>query len=352
VQTCNISQVQPPGQWFTAAANGTFHFFNTNRAGPQVLRGVSMTGFETGTRDTESGAGYWLFQAPQESAQNSATIITNIVDVLADDWQVDVVRVPICGSAWLQNYMIEGYGGNVNMLYRDWVDIAICEALSKGLVVLLDVHLWAIADETVKVRPTVAAPRSGRRAVARVRLARDGTHRFATRAFKTAATASRTCQAHRQTGAPTRTGSASTPAPAPARRTTRATPTRTGSAPSVRGECGGACERAVAAAHRPRVAAGAANANGVTLDNLLRYDATTGAQGLEHWLNLWYELAIKYGGASNVWCVAWNAGRRCFRARLAHPHASHLRTSAPPRLAGLRSSTSPSVRARGPARAL
>lgn len=47
----------------------------------------------------------------------------------------------------------------------------------------------------------------------------------------------------------------------------------------------------------------AANANGITLDNLMRFDSTTGVQGIEHWLNLWYELAIKYGGASNVWCV-------------------------------------------------
>jgi hypothetical protein len=48
---CNISQVQPPGTWYTKAdENGVFRFYNTAKGSqPQVLRGISMTGFETGT---------------------------------------------------------------------------------------------------------------------------------------------------------------------------------------------------------------------------------------------------------------------------------------------------------------
>jgi hypothetical protein len=37
---------------------------------------------------------------------------------------------------------LHSYGGNLNIPYREWIDIAICKAVSMGAVVLLDNHLW------------------------------------------------------------------------------------------------------------------------------------------------------------------------------------------------------------------
>merc|ERR1712096_509425 len=103
------------------------------------LRGISMTGWETGTRNTGSGAGYWLFQCQQPSVACSEGIMTNIMDTLVDQWRGNVIRMPICGSGWLQNFHVQGYGGlKKKVPYQDWVDVVVNEATKRGIVVILD----------------------------------------------------------------------------------------------------------------------------------------------------------------------------------------------------------------------
>lgn len=136
-----------PGRWRTAldSATGRFSFITPDGA-QAVLRGISMTGLETGTRESAAGAGFWLFSANQApEADNAKTVLRNVVRTLVDDWKSDVVRIPICGSAWAQNYVVHDWGNAEVATYRDWIDVAVAEARAAGAVVILDNHLWAIA---------------------------------------------------------------------------------------------------------------------------------------------------------------------------------------------------------------
>jgi hypothetical protein len=108
-----------------------------------------MTGFETGTRMTQAGAGFWLYNATQGSeATNAPKVIENVVDTLTTKWNANVVRIPICGSAWTQDYVVRDWGKIEIGTYRNWVDVAVKRARAKGAVVIIDLHLWAIAKQS------------------------------------------------------------------------------------------------------------------------------------------------------------------------------------------------------------
>jgi hypothetical protein len=138
---------QTDGRWRTALdpATGRFSFVTPDGA-QAVLRGISMTGIETGTRETAAGAGFWLFSANQApEADNAKTVLRNVVRTLVDGWKSDVVRIPICGSAWTQNYVVHDWANARVATYREWIDIAVQEARAAGAVVIIDNHLWAVA---------------------------------------------------------------------------------------------------------------------------------------------------------------------------------------------------------------
>lgn len=135
------------GTWHTSfdAGAGRFVFVSPENQ-PAVLRGISMTGLETGARVTQAGAGFWLFQSSQGNEQtNAPAILRNVVDVLAQDWHADVIRIPICGSAWAQDYQVRDWGQQPIATYKEWVDVAVSKARAEGKVVIIDLHLWAIA---------------------------------------------------------------------------------------------------------------------------------------------------------------------------------------------------------------
>ena len=138
-----------PGRWRTALDSATGRFEIVSPEGtPTVLRGISLTGAETGTRETQAGAGFWLYSsnvAPE--ATNAPTVLKNVVRTIVDDWHANVVRIPICGSAWTQNYVVRDWGNAQVATYKDWVDFAVQEARSRGAVVIIDNHLWAIAKK-------------------------------------------------------------------------------------------------------------------------------------------------------------------------------------------------------------
>jgi hypothetical protein len=136
-----------PGKWHTDLDTKTGHFVFVDPSGHKaVLQGLSMTGFETGTRETLSGGGYWLFASgTTPDTTNSPAIVDNVVSTITSKWNADVVRVPICGSAWTQDYSVRDWGNNSIAAYKDWVNEAVKTARSAGKVVILDLHLWAIA---------------------------------------------------------------------------------------------------------------------------------------------------------------------------------------------------------------
>eukprot|EP01012_Entosiphon_sulcatum_P007727 TRINITY_DN1400_c0_g1_i1.p1 TRINITY_DN1400_c0_g1~~TRINITY_DN1400_c0_g1_i1.p1 ORF type:complete len:635 (-),score=70.88 TRINITY_DN1400_c0_g1_i1:44-1948(-) len=141
-------------KWHTRPdAQGRFQFFNDEKGDqPQQLKGVSMTGFETGSRGTQSGGGFWLFDPGQNAQQLSKQVIQNVITTLIKTWNADAIRIPICGSGWLQNYNVQDWGKNKISSYQEWVDVAIETATNLGAVVVLDNHLWAIAPQTNSTR--------------------------------------------------------------------------------------------------------------------------------------------------------------------------------------------------------
>jgi len=141
-------------EWYTKPdAEGRWHFHRDD-LGPEAaqLKGISITGFETGTRGTNSGGGYWLYDPGNPSAQATLQIVQNIITTLGTQYKVKLLRVPVCGSAWLQNYNVRDWGNNVIANYHDWVDNAITTANNAGITTIFDLHLWAIAPETNKTR--------------------------------------------------------------------------------------------------------------------------------------------------------------------------------------------------------
>jgi len=140
------------GKWETRKGPDGLYRFHNDAVSPNAvqLKGISMTGFETGTRETQSGGGYWLFD-PQDQSTSPLTIIKNVIDT-AISMGAKIIRIPICGSGWLQNYKVKNWGNQVIATYQDWVDTAVNQATAKGIVVVLDNHLWAIGKETVTTR--------------------------------------------------------------------------------------------------------------------------------------------------------------------------------------------------------
>ena len=136
-----------PNTWRTAWDSASKRYVFISPTGDQtVLHGVSMTGLETGTRETKSGAGFWLYLSGQgNETVNAPTVLTNVVNTLVQNWKTDIVRIPICGSAWMQNYTVQDWGGNKVSAYKDWVDLAVQRVRSQGKVAIIDLHLWAIA---------------------------------------------------------------------------------------------------------------------------------------------------------------------------------------------------------------
>ena len=136
-----------PNTWRTALDPTSKRYVFVSPDGNQtVLQGISMTGLETGTRETKSGAGFWLYLSGQgNETTNAPKVLTTVVDTLVQNWKTDVVRIPICGSAWTQDYVVQDWGGAKVSDYKSWVDLAVQRVRSQGKVAILDMHLWAIA---------------------------------------------------------------------------------------------------------------------------------------------------------------------------------------------------------------
>jgi hypothetical protein len=160
-------QVDSTGKWHTAVEPGTGRFAFVDPKGyARVLRGVSMTGMESGTPGDASGGGFWMYD-PKDNG-TAPQIIDNVVTALDQTWNPGVVRVPICGSAWATPYMVHDWSGKDLMSYRDWVDLVVKKERSLGRVVIVDLHLWQIAPlssagkGTKRINDQTGQPYTGR----------------------------------------------------------------------------------------------------------------------------------------------------------------------------------------------
>src|SRR5436305_8924944 len=64
------------GRWRTAQDPTTCRVHVvSDQDQPALLRGISMTGLETGTRETASGAGFWLFNSATTSESTNAPVV-------------------------------------------------------------------------------------------------------------------------------------------------------------------------------------------------------------------------------------------------------------------------------------
>jgi hypothetical protein len=132
------------GRWHTALDPRTNRFTFVDPKGyGRTLRGVSLTGMESGTPGDASGGGFWMFD-PKDNG-TAPQIIDNMVTALDQTWNPGIVRVPICGSAWNTPYMVHDWSGKDIASYRDWVDMVVKKERSLGRVVIIDLHLWQIA---------------------------------------------------------------------------------------------------------------------------------------------------------------------------------------------------------------
>jgi len=132
------------GKWHTALDPNTGRqTFVDPKGYARVLRGVSLTGMESGTPGDASGAGYWMFDPKGNGT--APQIIDNVITALDQTWNPGIVRVPICGSAWATPYMVHDWSGQNLMDYRAWVDLVVKKERQLGRVVIIDLHLWQIA---------------------------------------------------------------------------------------------------------------------------------------------------------------------------------------------------------------
>jgi aryl-phospho-beta-D-glucosidase BglC (GH1 family) len=216
----------------------------------QQLKGISLTGFETGTRETNSGGGYWLYDPGNSNVQTTLQIVQNVINTMAKSWGVKILRVPVCGSAWLQNYVVKDWSNNQIAKYSDWVDNAVKTGTNQGLTMIIDLHLWAIAKETVTTRN--AGSEDGCTGINKVCV---GVPQCVD-----------SCAPHDWYG--------------------QYTSQRTG--------------KTYNQGDGPQWECAIANADGCTLDNIKRNNNT------EHFLNFWYDVANHYKSNTNVWFELFN----------------------------------------------
>ena len=239
------------------------------------LQGVSMSGLETGTQhDGQKGGGgewltllrapmhlccplsfellatggYWVFSSGKP--ESPMDVLQNVVDTLAspDGWNSTAVRIPMCGSAYLQNFRMYDWDDSTFVIgYRDWVDTAVQAVRSRGMVAIIDNHVWAIGPESNRERNV--GMEDGCTGINRIK---DG------QTFKDS------CGPHDWFG-------------------------------QYHSDRTGVTYHADTYDDIRTWACPISNADGCSLDNIKRSNNT------EHFLNLWYELAKKYEGDDGIW---------------------------------------------------
>ena len=146
--------------WFTQPdQDGNYHFVKKLKNGKSeqtILRGVSLMGFEYLPRDKTDTTNLLLsFFDPDDSSthtlKNFTTIVKNMVDTLCDEWGANLIRVPICLSAYSEAIKVSFMGDQKSYSYPYLIKIAISAILNRERVVVIDGHIWATDSTTSKM---------------------------------------------------------------------------------------------------------------------------------------------------------------------------------------------------------
>lgn len=138
--------------WKTKAGpDGSFYFEKTVNgiANPVLLKGVSLCGMEYVPMTRNDKANLWLsFFDPKDVNSRKLsifrTVVFNMIQYLINNWKVNVIRVPICVSAFAEGYNISFQGDKQNYSYPFLVKIVIDEITKRNVVAIVDGHVWAV----------------------------------------------------------------------------------------------------------------------------------------------------------------------------------------------------------------
>ena len=146
--------------WFTQPdQDGNYHFVKKLKNGKSeqtILRGVSLLGLEYLPKDKTDNTNLILsFFDPDDPAthtlKNFTTIIKNLVDTLCDEWGVNLIRLPICLSAYSEAIRVSFMGDQKSYSYPYLLKIVISAILNRERVVVVDGHIWATDSKTSKM---------------------------------------------------------------------------------------------------------------------------------------------------------------------------------------------------------
>jgi len=142
----------PPPIWQPFVDNdGNYSFKKDNvRVAP---RGVSLSGLEYLPSDDKDTTNILLsFFDPSDPSsqtiQNFTTIVNNLVTGLVISWKVNIIRVPICVSAYSTDVGIFFAGDKRTYSYPHLVKIVVNAILQRDAVALIDGHVWAVDKRT------------------------------------------------------------------------------------------------------------------------------------------------------------------------------------------------------------
>jgi len=149
--------------WSTTSSKGIYYFQKTvaGKKSREILRGISVSGLEylpstaaysTPTIDITNIL-LSFFNPNDSSTQtiaNFQNIIRNMVTHLKTEWNVNIIRIPICLSAYSRssNVTIKFAGETNSVYYADLIKAVVLEITGQDIVALIDGHVWATAKNS------------------------------------------------------------------------------------------------------------------------------------------------------------------------------------------------------------
>lgn len=134
--------------------DGNYHF--VKKSEKMIMRGVSLLGLEYLPQDKTDPTNLLLsFFDPDDPSThtllNFTTILKNMVDTLCDEWGANLVRLPICLSAYSETIRVYFQGDKKSYSYPYLLKIAMSAILHRQRVVVIDGHIWGIDPKTSKM---------------------------------------------------------------------------------------------------------------------------------------------------------------------------------------------------------
>ena len=135
----------------TSKIGNSFYFekiVNGNSV-PLIFRGVSLCGFEYLPSSTKDKTNILLsFFDPRDTRtqtlSNFKTILGNMLNHLKNDWKTNVIRVPICVSAYADSVSVFFRGDKKSYSYPFLINLVLNEITQRDMVAVVDGHIWGV----------------------------------------------------------------------------------------------------------------------------------------------------------------------------------------------------------------